>query len=82
MKSVTKQLQGEKLFIGIDLHKRRWHLTIRTADIEIFSNSIAGRWPKLKKVLNRYKGRRIHAVYEAGFLGFWLFDHLTESGVD
>jgi transposase len=82
MKSMTKQLQGEKLFIGIDLHKRRWHVTIRTADVEIFSNSIAGRWQELKKVLNRYKGCRIHAVYEAGFLGFWLFDHLTQYGVD
>ena len=81
MKSMAKQLQGEKLFIGIDLHKRRWHVTIRTADVEIFSNSIAGRWQELKKVLNRYNGCPIDAVYEAGFLGFWLFDHLTQYGV-
>ena len=82
MKSMTNQLQHEELFMGIDLHKRRWHVTIRTADVEIFSNSITGRWQELKKVLNRYKGCRIHAVYEAGFLGFWLFDHLTQYGVD
>jgi transposase len=82
MKSINKQIQGEELFVGIDLHKHRWHVTIRTADVEIFSNSIAGRWSELKKVLNRYKGCRIHAVYEAGFLGFWLFDHLTQYGVD
>ena len=82
MKNMTKQIQGEELFVGIDLHKHRWHVTIRTADVEIFSNSIAGRWQELKKVLNRYKGCRIHAVYEAGFLGFWLFDHLTKYGVD
>ena len=82
MKSINKQIQGEELFVGIDLHKRSWHVTIRTADVEIFSHSIAGRWPELKKVLNRYKGCRIHAVYEAGFLGFWLFDHLTQHGVD
>ena len=63
MKSMTKQIQGEALFVGIDLHKRRWHVTIRTADVEIFSSSIAGRWEELKKVLNRYKGCRIHAVY-------------------
>jgi transposase len=82
MKSMAKQVQGEELFVGIDLHKHRWHVTIRAADIEIFSSSIAGRWQELKKVLNRYKGCRIHAVYEAGFLGFWLFDHLTSYGVD
>lgn len=37
MKSINRQIQGEKLFVGIDLHKRRWHVTIRTADVEIFS---------------------------------------------
>ena len=82
MKNMRKQLQGEELFVGIDLHKHRWHVTIRTADVEIFSNSIAGRWQELKKVLNRYSGCRIHAVYEAGCFGFWLFDHLTQYGVD
>jgi transposase len=82
MNSMTKQIQGEELFIGIDLHKRRWHVTVRVDEVEIFSNSIAGRWQELKKVLNRYKGCRIHAVYEAGFFGFWLFDHLTNYGVD
>jgi transposase len=82
MKSMTKQIQNEELFVGIDLHKLRWHVTIRTADVEIFSNSIAGRWQELKKVLNRYNGCRIHAVYEAGCFGFWLFDHLTQYGVE
>ena len=81
MKSMTKQVQGEELFVGIDLHKRRWHVTIRTADVEIFSNSIVGRWEDLRRVINRYKGCRIHAVYEAGYFGFWLFDHLTKFGV-
>jgi hypothetical protein len=42
MKRINKQIQDEELFAGIDLHKRRWHVTIRTADVEIFSNSIAG----------------------------------------
>ena len=81
MKNMSKQLQGEELFVGIDLHKHRWHITIRTADVEIFSSSIAGRWQQLKKVLSRYNGGPIHAVYEAGYFGFWLFDHLIQHGV-
>ena len=40
MKIINKQIQGEELFVGIDLHKRRWHVTIRTFDVEIFSSSI------------------------------------------
>jgi len=82
MKRINKQIQGEELFVGIDLHKLRWHVTIRTADVEIFSNSIAGSWQELKKVLNRYSGRRIHTVYEAGCFGFSLYDHLTQYGGD
>src|SRR5210317_2648183 len=82
MKNMSKQLQGEELFVGIDLHKHRWHVTVRTADVEIFSSSIAGRCQELRKVLNRYNGCSIHAVYEAGYFGFWLFDHLTQYGVD
>jgi hypothetical protein len=30
---------GEDLFVGIDLHKHRWHVTIRTFDVELFSAS-------------------------------------------
>jgi transposase len=82
MKRVNKQIQGEALFVGIDLHKRRWHVTIRTVDVELFSNSISGRWEELRRILTRYKGCRIHAVYEAGYFGFWLFDHMTQYGVD
>ena len=34
----------EDLFVGIDLHKIRWHVTIRTVDLELFSASIPGNW--------------------------------------
>ena len=34
--------EGEDLFVGIDLHKIRWHVTIRTFDVELFSASIPG----------------------------------------
>jgi transposase len=37
---------------------------------------------KLRRIINRYKGCRIHAVYEACYLGIWLFDLLTHYGVD
>ena len=82
MKRINKPIQGEELFVGIDLHKLRWHVTIRTADVQVFSSSIAGKWQELKKVLNRYHGCRIRAVYEAGYFGFWLFDYLTQYGVE
>ena len=80
MKRIANQIKDEDLFVGIDLHKRRWHVTIRSAEVELFSNSIVGKWENLRRLLERYKDCRIHAVYEAGYFGFWLFDLLTSHG--
>jgi hypothetical protein len=58
---------GEDLFVGIDLHKNRWYVTIRTVDLELFSASIPGTWEALQRVLARYVGQQLQAVYEAGY---------------
>ncbi len=83
MKRVKKELQpGDKVFVGIDMHKLKWHVTARTADFELFSGSIPGKWEALQRILERYKGHRIHTVYEAGYFGFWLHDDLVEYGAE
>ena len=71
----------EDLFVGIDLHKDRWHVTIRTMDLELFSASIPGTWEALHRVLARYAGHRLAAVYEAGYFGFRLHDRLVAHGI-
>lgn len=82
MKRIANQIKDEDLFVGIDLHKLRWHVTIRSAEIELFSNSIVGKWENLWRLLKRYKDCRIQAVYEAGYFGYWLFDLLTSHGAE
>lgn len=78
-----KLAAGEPLFVGIDLHKRTWHITIRTTDYEVFSGNIAGSLDVLKKLLDldHYKESRIKAVYETGYFGYSLFDKLTAIGI-
>jgi transposase len=76
-----KLVDQEELFIGIDLHKLRWHVTIRTFDVEVFSASIPGTWEALQRVLARYPGHSKQAVYEAGYFGFRLHDRLVEHGI-
>ena len=71
----------EDLFVGIDLHKNRWHVTIRTVDLELFSASIPGTWEALQRVLARYAGHQLQAVYEAGYFGFRLHDRLVSHGI-
>jgi transposase len=73
--------KSETIFIGIDLHKRTWHVTIRTSEIELSSGSIPGSWNNLKPLLKRYSGHKIIVVYEAGYFGFWLHDKLEDYGV-
>ena len=46
-----KMVDQEDLFVGIDLHKARWHVTIRTVDTEVFSASIPGSWEVLQRIL-------------------------------
>jgi transposase len=75
--SATKSKQ---LFVGIDLHRLQWHVTVRTEDVELFCGAIPGNWEALRRLLDRYAGCHIRAVYEAGYFGFWLHDHLEEYG--
>lgn len=83
MKRVKKELQpGDKVFVGIDLHKLKWHVTVRTAEFELFCGSIPGKWEALQRILDRYKGHQIQTVYEAGYFGFWLHDNLIEYGAE
>ena len=83
MKRYGKALEpGEALFIGVDLHKLTWHVTVRTVDVELWSGSIPGRWEALRLLLERYRTCKIQLVYEAGCFGFWLHDLLLEYGVE
>ena len=57
MKKTGKELQpGDKVYVGIDMHKLKWHVTARTADFELFSGSIPGKWEALQRILGRYQG--------------------------
>jgi transposase len=73
---------GEIIYVGVDLHNKSWHVTIRTFDLELFSGSIPGTWDALRFLLARYSGHPIKVVYEAGYFGFWLHDLLAEYGAE
>ena len=83
MRRLKEKMVGkEDLFVWIDLHKQRWHVTIRTFDVELSSASLPGDWGSLCRLLERYAGHRLQAVYEAGYFGFWLYDQLREHGIE
>lgn len=73
---------GKRLWVGIDIHRKYWHVTILNDESEkLFDSSIPGRWPLLRQRLERYReALSIQVAYEASFSGFWLYDHLTSHG--
>jgi len=81
MATYTRTIENGKIFVGIDIHKRTWYVTIITGDgEELFSRGIPANWDNLKKLLNRYKRDTVRVVYEAGYFGYWLHDLLIEHG--
>lgn len=75
-------LSGKTVYIGIDVHKENWQVTVRTDGEEIFNGRIPGNYHSLQKILERFTGCQIKVAYEAGPFGFWLCDKLTEDGIE
>jgi transposase len=73
---------GKDVYVGIDVHKESWQITVRTDGEEIFNGRIPGQYQSLKKFLERYQGCRMKVAYEAGPFGFWLSDKLTMDGIE
>ena len=74
--------RGRKVHVGIDVHKDSWHVTARTGGEEAFHGRLPGRYPALRKLFERFPGCTLKVAYEAGPCGFWLYDKLTEDGIE
>jgi transposase len=80
---IQKAVEGKDIFVGIDLHRARWHVTVRTADDEVCSRSLPGEWEALRKLLLRFKGAKsVKVTYEAGCFGYWLHERLVSRGYE
>ena len=57
MKKVRETLvKGKRLFIGIDVHKRTWVVTVRTRELELQTVTMGASWEALQNFLARYAG--------------------------
>lgn len=75
--------KGKHLFVGIDVHKKRWVVSIRTYDLELKTFSMSAVAEELEKfLLNTYPGALFHIVYECCFSGFWIYDYFHERGYE
>lgn len=69
------------LFIGIDVHKAKWVVTVRSYDLELKTFSMKPSAEELEKFLQKnYPGGEYRIVYECCFSGFWIYDYFSERG--
>jgi len=83
MEHTTLSWLGQHIYIGLDVHKLSWVVAIVTeaCSFKIFTQ------PPTPIVLVEYlkrhfPGATYHAVYEAGYCGFWICEELRRLGVD
>jgi len=73
---------GRNVYIGIDVHKEKWHITARVKGEEVFHGSMLSEYQCLRKFLERFKGCKVKVAYEAGPCGFGLYDKLSAEGIE
>lgn len=83
MNNVSKlDFTGQQIYVGMDVHKKRWSISIYT---DQFEHKTFSQPPEVGVLVNYLKrnfpGAAYKSVYEAGYCGFWIHDRLQEQGV-
>ena len=71
----------QNFFIGIDVHKKNWTVTLRHNQMELKTFSMNPSPQALQHyMLRHYPGAHCQSTYEAGFSGFWIHRELEQFG--
>ena len=74
--------KGKPIYVGLDVHKRAWVVTVLCQGEELYHASVAPEAEALVRSLKRFEASEVHTVYEAGPTGYGLHDALLEGGFD
>ncbi len=76
--------KDQDFYIGIDLHKRQWTISVISMDMVMGKSISIDPNPKalLTYLSRRYPGGNYHAACEAGFSGFWAVRELNQLGIE
>ncbi|RMD95166.1 MAG: IS110 family transposase [Calditrichaeota bacterium] len=82
MKNNKLNYSGQKIIVGIDVHKKNWHITIIANGLKVSSLSVPPYPNKLYSFLvKHFPNGDYYSVYEAGFSGFWAHRELCALGI-
>lgn len=77
----TKLFKETVLYVGIDVHKKSWSVTILTEKVHHRTFSQAPDPEALQNYIgNHFQGATVHCAYEAGRFGFWIARQLQGYG--
>jgi transposase len=71
------------IFVGVDVHKKQWSVTINISGQQIKTFSMNPSAEELSKYLRKnYPAGKYRSVYEAGFCGYWIDRQLKSLGIE
>jgi transposase len=74
---------GQDFYIGLDVHKDSWYVTIRSLKIEVGHFTQVPDAAALHQYLQRnFPGGLYHSAYEAGFCGTGAHEQLCKAGIN
>jgi transposase len=73
---------GENLYVGMDVHKKSWKITVQTDEVVCQTFSQDPEVKVLSKYLKcHYPNANYYCAYEAGFSGFWIQHQLAQENI-
>jgi len=84
MTKVTKKIsfRGQKIYVGIDVHKEKWTVCPLTEEVNFRAFSMASNAELLISYLHsHFPGGEYICAYEAGFSGYGLYESLWEAKI-
>jgi len=84
MKDNKLNYNGQKIFVGIDVHKKQWSITIIAQGTQALKERVIDPKPKVlyRYLTRRFPGGDYYSVYEAGFSGYWAHRELLALGIN
>lgn len=74
---------GKEVFVGIDVHKKKYVIAVACDGVLVKKwSSIAGPQTLVDQLTRMFKGAKIFSAYEAGFSGFMLHRTLIKAGIN
>jgi len=82
MKNNKLDFTGQTIYLGLDVHKKNWAVTICFQGIILKTLSMVAKPEQMVKYLHKnYPNATYLSVYEAGFCGYWIDRKLRSLGV-